>query len=172
MKFGHLSTKSSPIGGLVSKDPSFLFSVRNLGKHFQPRKGADRALSNLFKLPRNSVEHFKDEALTHHVHDLLQRQPELDGDGLRFIQDRPFCRAQIFLISSARRRPAGVRSWDVSISTSAWKSSIRRFVSTEKAPTRAFSWLKAGTIGLIANLEYRGNTYRKMSKNADWRGKT
>ena len=37
----------------------------------------------------------------HHVHDLLQRQPELDGDGLRFIQDRPLCRAQIFLISSA-----------------------------------------------------------------------
>ena len=29
--------------------------------------------------------------------------------------------------------------------TSAWKSSIRRFVSTEKARTRAFSWLKADT---------------------------
>ena len=29
--------------------------------------------------------------------------------------------------------------------TSAGKSSIRRFVSTEKAPTRAFSWLKAAT---------------------------
>ena len=29
--------------------------------------------------------------------------------------------------------------------TSAWKSSIRRFVITEKAPTRAFSWLKAAT---------------------------
>ena len=27
-------------------------------------------------------------------------------------------------------------------------------------------------IGLIANLEYRGNIYRKMSKNTDWRGKT
>ena len=26
--------------------------------------------------------------------------------------------------------------------------------------------------GLIANLEYRGNIYRKMSKNTDWRGKT
>ena len=31
------------------------------------------------------------------------------------------------------------------VSTSASKSSIRRFVITEKAPTRAFSWLKAAT---------------------------
>ena len=31
------------------------------------------------------------------------------------------------------------------ICTSAWKSPIRRFVITEKAPTRAFSWLKAAT---------------------------
>ena len=29
--------------------------------------------------------------------------------------------------------------------TSASKSSIRRFVITEKAPTRAFSWLKAAS---------------------------
>ena len=27
-------------------------------------------------------------------------------------------------------------------------------------------------MGLIANVEYRGNIYRKMSKNTDWRGKT
>ena len=42
---------------------------------------------------------------------------------------------------------ARLRSWDASIvqhlTTSALKSSIRRFVITEKAPTRAFSWLKA-----------------------------
>ena len=31
------------------------------------------------------------------------------------------------------------------VHTSASKSSIRRFVITEKAPTRAFSWLKAAT---------------------------
>ena len=31
------------------------------------------------------------------------------------------------------------------LATSASKSSIRRFVITEKAPTRAFSWLKAAT---------------------------
>ena len=31
---------------------------------------------------------------------------------------------------------------------SASKSSIRRFVITEKAPTRAFSWLKAATTGV------------------------
>ena len=89
MKFGHLSTKSSPIGGLVSKDPSFLFSVRNLGKHFQPRKGADRALSNLFKLPRNSVEPFKDDGQTHHVHDLLQREPELEHHGVGLVGHGP-----------------------------------------------------------------------------------
>ena len=35
--------------------------------------------------------------------------------------------------------------WLTAILTSAWKRSIRRFVSTEKAPTRAFSWLKAAT---------------------------
>ena len=36
--------------------------------------------------------------------------------------------------------------WDHSAwRSSAWKSSIRRFVITEKAPTRAFSWLKAAT---------------------------
>ena len=31
------------------------------------------------------------------------------------------------------------------VTISAWKRSIRRFVITEKAPTRAFSWLKAAT---------------------------
>ena len=31
------------------------------------------------------------------------------------------------------------------VTTSASKSSIRRFVITQKAPTRAFSWLKAAT---------------------------
>ena len=34
---------------------------------------------------------------------------------------------------------------NVRVSSSASKSSIRRFVITEKAPTRAFSWLKAAT---------------------------
>ena len=37
---------------------------------------------------------------------------------------------------------AGCRA---AVCTSASKSSIRRFVITEKAPTRAFSWLKAFT---------------------------
>ena len=32
-----------------------------------------------------------------------------------------------------------------SVPSSASKSSIRRFVITEKAPTRAFSWLKVAT---------------------------
>ena len=34
---------------------------------------------------------------------------------------------------------------NMTITTSASKSCIRRFVNTEKAPTRAFSWLKAAT---------------------------
>ena len=33
------------------------------------------------------------------------------------------------------------------LTISASKSSIRRFVITEKAPTRAFSWLKVATTG-------------------------
>ena len=42
---------------------------------------------------------------------------------------------------------AWCRGWDswATIDTSASKSSIRKFVITEKAPTRAFSWLKAAT---------------------------
>ena len=41
-------------------------------------------------------------------------------------------------------RRGGVRP-GAGVDTSASKSSIRRFVITEKAPTRAFSWLKAAT---------------------------
>ena len=33
----------------------------------------------------------------------------------------------------------------IRVCSSAWKSSIRRFVIMEKAPSRAFSWLKAAT---------------------------
>ena len=40
---------------------------------------------------------------------------------------------------------AGRKCKTLSKFTSASKSSIRRFVITEKAPTRAFSWLKAAT---------------------------
>ena len=35
---------------------------------------------------------------------------------------------------------------------SASKSSIRRFVTTEKAPTRAFSWLKAATTAFMFHI--------------------
>ena len=38
-----------------------------------------------------------------------------------------------------------VSAISIIISSSATKRSIRRFVITEKAPTRAFSWLKAAT---------------------------
>ena len=62
----------------------------------------------------------------------------------------------------ARWRPLAPRSgvgwmgWD---GTSASKSSIRRFVITEKAPTRAFSWLKAATTA------FTFKTLFKMNKN-------
>ena len=39
----------------------------------------------------------------------------------------------------------GVGVTSTTLFTSASKRSIRRFVITEKAPTRAFSWLKAAT---------------------------
>ena len=48
------------------------------------------------------------------------------------------------LISSTQPIPDHIVS-GVSVSASASKSSIQRFVITEKAPTRAFSWLKAAT---------------------------
>ena len=50
---------------------------------------------------------------------------------------------------SRRPPPACTARWcaesEYRIPTSASKSSIRRFVITEKAPTRAFFWLKAAT---------------------------
>ena len=45
--------------------------------------------SDLFKLPRNSAEPFKDEVLTHHVHDLLQREPELEHHGVGLVGHGP-----------------------------------------------------------------------------------
>ena len=41
------------------------------------------------------------------------------------------------------------------LNTSAWKSSIRRFVITEKAPTKAFSWLKAATTAFTFKTLFR-----------------
>ena len=49
---------------------------------------------------------------------------------------------------SVSRRGGGAEDGDdtdVELEDSASKSSIRRFVITEKAPTRTFSWLKAAT---------------------------
>ena len=48
----------------------------------------------------------------------------------------------------ARRSVRGhydIEQFGSAVSASASKSSIRRFVITEKAPTRAFSWLNAAT---------------------------
>ena len=43
-----------------------------------------------------------------------------------------------------------------SVDSSASKSSIRRFVITEKAPTRAFSWLKAATTHSVPECGFEG----------------
>ena len=53
---------------------------------------------------------------------------------------RQYCHSTILLTSPQPGKMAAVR-----VMCSAWKSSIRRFVISEKAPTRAFSWLKAAT---------------------------
>ena len=50
---------------------------------------------------------------------------------------------------------------------SAWKSSIRRFLSTEKAPTRAFSWLKAATTAFTFKTLLRH--YAKQALIPRWR---
>ena len=51
---------------------------------------------------------------------------------------RDYAGSSLFVLFKAIKFQVGVVS-------SAPKSSIRRFVITEKAPTRAFSWLKAAT---------------------------
>ena len=64
------------------------------------------------------------------------------------------CHGQIFIwaieVEQPRYSETSLREWwlsdcQCSLFTSASKSSIRRFVITEKAPTRAFSWLNAAT---------------------------
>ena len=65
----------------------------------------------------------------------------------------PISATEQYLISSSgqtyltEKLPSPVPGDDpcARVPTSASKSSIRRFVITEKAPTRAFSWLKAAT---------------------------
>ena len=47
--------------------------------------------------------------------------------------------------SAAQQTAAGPGPGCLGLQVSASKTSIRRFVITEKAPTRAFSWLKAAT---------------------------
>merc|ERR1711949_123317 len=54
------------------------------------------------------------------------------------------------------------------VNNSASKSSIQRFVITEKAPTRAFSWLKAATTAftfktLLRHYATRASTPRSLN---------
>ena len=70
-----------------------------------------------------------------------------------FIVTLNVCSAQIWSNTCRKISPVkyeDVMLWEdkvdiIKIITSASKRSIRRFVITEKAPTRAFSWLKAAT---------------------------
>ena len=60
----------------------------------------------------------------------------------------PWCPACVTFLPELEKLQE--ENWDipmykVGVGTSASKSSIQRFVITEKAPTRAFSWLKAAT---------------------------
>ena len=57
-------------------------------------------------------------------------------------------RVSSLLPSQQQHRLQRPQAWEHSpgqVCTRAWKRSIRRFVITEKAPTRAFSWLKVAT---------------------------
>ena len=49
-----------------------------------------------------------------------------------------------------------------SVVASASKRSIRRFVITEKAPTRAFSWLKAATFTFKTLMQRKGQKGRAV----------
>ena len=79
---------------------------------------------------------------------------ELVREGRRRQQPRhlvqPRQQQLLLLVEEGVRGPRpelGV-TWRTGEVTSASKSSIRRFVIMEKAPTRAFSWLKAATTAL------------------------
>ena len=63
------------------------------------------------------------------------------------------------------------------VASSAPKSSIRTFVITEKAPTRAFSWLKAATTAftfktLLRHYANRALTPRSLNVKLDPRHKS
>ena len=81
------------------------------------------------------------------------------------------CRSQVFVmfsIVSLQRASVSTVKVGGEVETSASKSSIRRFVITEKAPTRAFSWLKAPTSAftfktLLRNYAKRALTPRSLN---------
>ena len=76
--------------------------------------------------------------------DLLNTEFVAQMNGLRVDMDKVRSRRP-------RRRGRWARHQAGGEQVSASKRSIRRFVITEKAPTRAFSWLKAATTAFIRN---------------------
>ena len=78
------------------------------------------------------------------------------------------CDVSPLLCSAACVWPSVQKRPHTCLQSSAWKSSIRRFVSTEKAHTRAFSWLKAATTAftfktLLRHYAKRALTPRSLS---------
>ena len=59
--------------------------------------------------------------------------------------------------------PRGERGRGLAVLRSASKISIRRFVITEKAPTRAFSWLKAATTAFTVKTLLRHYAKRTLT---------
>ena len=55
---------------------------------------------------------------------------------------------------------------NANVPTSASKSSIRKFVITEKAPIRAFSWLKAATTVFTFKTELRHYAKRTLTQRS------
>ena len=62
---------------------------------------------------------------------------------------------KIDLTSKCPGSVIAAQGMEETINISASKSSIRRFVITEKAPTRAFSWLKAATTAFTFKIAAR-----------------
>ena len=76
---------------------------------------------------------------------LLREDEDVEGDGGEDQEDDEAGQHQTLLVVVLLRARHLLHTQFIS---SASKSSIRRFVITEKAPTRAFSWLKAATTAI------------------------
>ena len=79
--------------------------------------------------------------------------------------DSAECRVNKQIITRLLRWSADKKSCH---SSSASKRSIRRFAITEKAPTRAFSWLKAATTAFTFKTLLRHYAKRALTPTVSW----